>query len=336
MNRQQPARQIDQPEPGWFRLRLAKGAPPVGARVFQRLGVLAAEINGETADVETVWTSGEWIDEAEYRRLIGNPPADPSRPVDLKVAAPPDFEPTIPAVTRNAPVVDLAAALDPAALAAWLEHEYAAHDARVDTLTASYERFLPATAAGIGDEAMAGRATDLARMMGAAVTETDATRKRIKDPVLHAQRLIDGTAKKITDRLASMRGTVEQRITGFLIAKEAEARRVAEAEAARLELEAAELARAGTEDTAAEAAAEEAFHATRHALASAAELSRTHTQNGGVTSLRANWRFEVIDIEQVPQHWLMLNDKLVSAAIRTGTRSIPGLRIFNDVKATIR
>jgi hypothetical protein len=331
MNRQQPARQIDQPRPGWFRLRLARGAPLVGARLYQRLGVLAAEINGQEADVEAVWTSGEWIDEAEYRRLLEAAPADPTQPVDMKVVEPPDF---VAPAASNAPSVDLAAALDPAALAVWLEHEYAVHDARAATLAASYERFLPATAAGIGDEAMAGRATDLARMMGAAVSDTDATRARIKAPVLHAQRLIDGTAKKIVDRIATMRGVVEQRITGFLMAKEAEARRLAEAEAARLELEAASAVRADAPE--AEAVANEAWHANQRATASAAELSRTHTQSGGVTSLRANWRFEVLDLTKVPPQWLTLNDKLVSAAVRTGTRSIPGLRIFNDVKATIR
>jgi hypothetical protein len=335
MNRQQPARQIDQPRPGWFRLKLARGAPPVGARLYQRLGVLAAEINGQEADVEAVWTSGELIDEAEYRRLLEAAPADPTRPVDMKVAEPPEFAaPVVVPAVSNAPIVDLAAALDPAALAVWLEHEYAAHEARAATLAASYERFLPATAAGIGDEAMAGRATDLARMMGVAVSDTDATRTRIKAPVLHAQRLIDGTAKKIVDQVATMRGVVEQRVTSFLMAKEAEARRLAEAEAARLELAAASAAQADAPE--AEAVANEAWHANQRATASAAELSRTHTQSGGVTSLRANWRFEVLDLAKVPPQWLMLNDKLVSAAVRTGTRSIPGLRIFNDVKATIR
>jgi hypothetical protein len=300
----------------------------VGARIFTRLGQLVAEINGAEADVDAVWTSGEAISEAEYRRLIEAPPADPTRPVNLATAAPPSF--------GNAPAVDLAAALDPATIAVWLDVEYATHATRADALAVSYERFLPATAAGIGDEGTAGRATDLARLMKTALSDTDATRKRIKDPVLHAQRLIDGGAKRITDRLASMCGVVEQRIIAFLRAKEAEAREAAIAEAARLEVEAAELARAGTDGEAAETAAEDAFHAVQRANASVADLSRTHTQTGGVTSLRANWKYEIINIEAVPQHWLMLNEKLVAAAIRTGTRAIPGLRIFNDVKATIR
>ena len=80
----QPSRRIDAPEPGWFRLRLARGAPPVGARIYTRLGQLVAEINGAEADVDAVWTSGEAISEAEYRRLIEAPPADPTQAVDYR------------------------------------------------------------------------------------------------------------------------------------------------------------------------------------------------------------------------------------------------------------
>ena len=41
----QPSRRIDAPEPGWFRLRLARARSPlVGARIYTRLGQLVAEI----------------------------------------------------------------------------------------------------------------------------------------------------------------------------------------------------------------------------------------------------------------------------------------------------
>ena len=188
----QPSRRIDAPEPGWFRLRLARGAPPVGARIYTRLGQLVAEINGAEADVDAVWTSGEAISEAEYRRLIEAPPADPTKAVDYRAmgrAETPVLAPERDGARPNRPVVDLAAALEPEALGAWLEHEMAEHAARCAELGAAYERFLVATAGGIADDTATGKATDFAKMHKAEITAIDATRKRIKEPVLHAQRV---------------------------------------------------------------------------------------------------------------------------------------------------
>lgn len=77
MNHDQPPRRIDQPGPCFLRMRMARHAPFVGARIFNSLGMLAAEINGIQADVDHVWTSGEFIGEAEYLFLMEAPPADP-------------------------------------------------------------------------------------------------------------------------------------------------------------------------------------------------------------------------------------------------------------------
>lgn len=66
----QPSRRIDQPEPCFVRMRLVKNGPYVAARIYLRLGILAAEINGEPAEVDRVWTSGELIDEARHNELL--------------------------------------------------------------------------------------------------------------------------------------------------------------------------------------------------------------------------------------------------------------------------
>jgi hypothetical protein len=42
----------------------------VPARVFVRLGLLMAEIDGAEAPVETVWTSGDRITEREWIDLV--------------------------------------------------------------------------------------------------------------------------------------------------------------------------------------------------------------------------------------------------------------------------
>lgn len=242
----------------------------------------------------------------------------------------------------NRPVIDLASALDPAALAIWLEYQYSDHAARNSELMGAYARFLEATKEGIHEEVIAGRATDFAKQLKAEQSATDETRKRIKDPVLHAQRMIDGSAKKLTDNLVSATATVQTKLTAFLRAKEAEARRKAEEEAARKDAEAQALIAAAEQSNAPEAietavaAIEQAQTAAAQATASPLELSRTRSQLGSLTGLKDNWTYTIADLSKVPAHLLTLNDAAVKLAIKQGARDIPGLTIFNDAKAMIR
>jgi hypothetical protein len=327
----QPSRRIDAPEPGWFRLRLARAAPPVGARIYTRLGQLVAEINGAEADVDAVWTSGEAISEAEYRGLIEAPPADPTKAVDYRAMGRAERDRARP----NRPVVDLAAALEPEALGAWLEHEMAEHAARCAELGAAYERFLVATAGGIADDTATGRATDFAKMHKAEISAIDATRKRIKEPVLHAQRLIDGAGNGLTTPLRAQALTIENRIATYLTGKAEAARRAAEMEAQRLAAAAAEAMR-DAEPEEAIAALKEAAEAEALATASTPDLTRTRSATGALAGLRDNFVYEVKDIALVPAHLLQINDAAVRLFIKQGARHVPGLRIWNDAKAFVR
>ena len=80
---EQPSRRIDQPEPGLFRMRLVKNGPGVAARIERKLGFLVATVNGAPADVDIVWTSGDFIDENMWNILAAEPPADPHRPLPI-------------------------------------------------------------------------------------------------------------------------------------------------------------------------------------------------------------------------------------------------------------
>ena len=221
----------------------------------------------------------------------------------------------------NAPAVDLDAALDPASLAAWIEFSYSAHAAAIDALLARFDKFTEVTAAGIADDFVAGHAADFARDLKAAAGALDETRTRIKKPVLHAQRLIDGSAKALSDRVASAVREVEARVTAYLRVKEAEA---------RAKLEAEEAARAAVADDIALATLDQETAAT------ALELTRTRGVGGALTALQDRWVFEVVDITKVPTHLLQVNDAAVRAAIKQGAREVPGLRIWNDAKAFVR
>lgn len=99
---------VDQPRPGFYRRRLVKGGPWVGARIWHgppfdpitrepldRSHALRCEVNGEQVDVFDAWTwlAGEPISEAEFLYLEAlrdhalahepdHPAAQPRRPID--------------------------------------------------------------------------------------------------------------------------------------------------------------------------------------------------------------------------------------------------------------
>ena len=77
MNRDQPPRRIDAPEPCFIQTRFVSGGPLVGARIWRRFGTLCAEINGFPSSVMQVWTQGERCDEQTYLTLMANPPDNP-------------------------------------------------------------------------------------------------------------------------------------------------------------------------------------------------------------------------------------------------------------------
>ena len=242
----------------------------------------------------------------------------------------------------NVPHIDLAAALNPDTLAAYLDYQFADHVSNVAVLSVRFDKFLTVTRDGIGDDVMVGHATDFTKELRDEINATDATRTRIKAPVLHAQRLIDGGAKKLTDKLAAASTTVTSRITEYLRKKEAALRVAAEQEAARLQAE-AEARIAEAQATATIEAHDSAVEAIEQAQAAVAvaeakplELTRTRSAGGGLTGLKDNWVYEILDLTKVPAHLLTINDAAVKLAVKQGSREIPGLRIWNDAKAFVR
>jgi hypothetical protein len=378
-------RRIDQPEPGFFKLRLVRKGPWVGARISQGMGLWSATINGQSCGaphpdpfgaegVSRIWETGTAITAAAYDALLASPPATPTLAINLGAMPPITFEEpamnAIAGIGHNAPPVDLTAALEPEGLKAWIQQQLATHAQRATALTTRYKQFLVATTAGIANDNVDERAVDFANQIRAEIAATDATRTTIKAPVLAAQRAIDGAAKVISDQLLPAYAGVQERHTAYLVAKDKETRRLAAEEAARLAAEvqrqaaesarmeaavqrllddAAETGSADAMEQAVVAAAEQEAAAAAHEAAIAEqqqaeaavfaptqELTRVRTGNGSTSSLRDNWVWSVADAALIPAAFLMPNDKLIAAAIKTGTRSIPGIKITNQPKASIR
>ncbi len=103
-------RAILDPVPGFYRVRMVRGGPFVGARIYRpcpvdpshgdhldRWPALCAEIDGESCSVDRVWLFGEPITAGEFEylrarsRFASNhrpdlPEAEPRKPVDLLTA----------------------------------------------------------------------------------------------------------------------------------------------------------------------------------------------------------------------------------------------------------
>jgi hypothetical protein len=91
-NLKPPSRRLDDPEPGYFLVRVIKNGPLVPAAIFREFGVWRAEINGEiqpdpnpeplkAGKVVSVWHSfRERLTKEEYDRRLKRAadPADPS------------------------------------------------------------------------------------------------------------------------------------------------------------------------------------------------------------------------------------------------------------------
>lgn len=229
--------------------------------------------------------------------------------------------------------------LAPRALDAMLARALAPHVTVTDDLLDEYKRFVAKTEGGIITETEDADAVDFRKDLDDALDALDATRVAIKAPVLAADRAIQAAAKAISGPVVTARAEVHRRHEAFLLVKDAEIRRQA-AEAAHAAEEAAwhlaqeaEATRDAATFVQADLARAEQRAAEDVVFAPVLETTRMKTPTGNTSGLRDNWIYEVSDISAVPPAYLQVNDAVVKAAIKSGTRAIPGLKIRNAPKA---
>lgn len=196
---------------------------------------------------------------------------------------------------------------------------------------------------------------DLIKEIAAEAKRVNGTREAEKEPFLKGGREVDGFFKAFSDRLDRMKDGLQARITAFLRAKAAEARRLQEEEANRLRfeaeqrrLEAEQAAKAGRMDDAqadmreAIAAEDGAHEASLAASSKPADLARTRSDSGTLSTLKATWTFEIADWDSVDLTKLRPHlkrddvEKAIRRYVQVGGRELAGVRIFQDEHAVIR
>jgi len=173
-------------------------------------------------------------------------------------------------------------------------------------------------------------------------------RKELVGPLNDQVKRVNEYAKLISAPINEATNHIDSQLREFervLEAQRKEAEKKAFEEKMRLE----EAARKKIEEQAEDAAALAMFEASNESaekvLAEAeAEAVRiefeAHKKNNDtlkeikqnkVAGSRRVWKFEILNAAEVPAAFLMVNESAIGAAVRAGTRTIPGVRIFEDI-----
>lgn len=215
----------------------------------------------------------------------------------------------------------------------------------------SFER-APAT---IDDDTMLGKFGDLTRHINKLLKDADDYREAEKKPFLSAGREVDEFFKPLAGNLTDAKKSLLARSTDYLSKKEAVERASREAterqarEDADARLREAEAAQdAGDTDGAlsklaeAEVAECQAVEAQVAATAKPADLARTYSTGGSVSTLKKEWTFAVEDRAVISLDVLRpylapdAVDKAIRAYVKAGNRTLAGVRIYEAPKAMVR
>lgn len=198
----------------------------------------------------------------------------------------------------------------------------------------------------VADAMDAAIAADALRLVSGIVKEVEASRVEIGKPVLEVTRKINALAKEFTTDLADEKSRLERILGEYQAGEERKAdaaRRVAQDEADTLARAAAQAQRAADRaptETAQEHAQQAAAQAESKAIEArviAAEIAAIKPEG---VALRQSWKFEVTDINALfnarPDLCVIEPNNAGIRAQIPHNQSLPGLRIWQEAKASVR
>lgn len=190
-----------------------------------------------------------------------------------------------------------------------------------------------ARSALITDDLSAARVTEGAKRIKTFGKEVDEARKETRKPFAEMVLRIDAAFKPITEALAIAEAKLKQKLSNYL--EEQEKERRIEEERQRQEFEKKKddmVARSVFDGEDPEAMAAITDRSVPDAI-----LPKTGIRtSGALASQKKTWDFEITDEQKVPRLFLMVNEKAIGAAVRSGVRTIEGVRIFEKTGISIR
>ncbi len=174
----------------------------------------------------------------------------------------------------------------------------------------------------VDDEESASNANELLVFVANAKKELEAQRVFLVKPLNDHVKDINAKFKEWVAPLDEADSVVRRKMLDFQ--REQEVLRVQEQEALRVEAQRLE-------------------HSSPDVLAPEPEempdlpvVSRTVATQGGSTSVRKTWVYEMIDEAAVPREYLIIDEGVITLAIRDGVREIPGIRIYQKESLAVR
>ena len=174
-------------------------------------------------------------------------------------------------------------------------------------------------------------AGDIAKDCRMVATEIESARKRIKEPVLALAKRIDAAAAEFVGNMDVATSDLRSRILAYDSAKLAEIER----ERKRIEMEAAKE-RAKIEKQLAKNPDSALAQAKLEMLEATAIVATDAVNNEAPKSVRKVWKFQITDESLVPRTYMEVSDARVKAAVASGLRDIPGVRVYQENQLSLR
>jgi len=173
-------------------------------------------------------------------------------------------------------------------------------------------------------------ASDLVKFIKALVKKADDERTSITKPIKDSIKLLESKFKAITDPLDKAETDVKRKMLSYTQEKQ---RKAAE-EAARI----AEANRLAELEAAERTIFDDAPDVTGEAPIEAPTIVPTTVRGdyGSTSSIVKRWTFEVTDISKVPSEFLAVDAVAIREQIKSGVRTIEGIRIFQDESISVR
>lgn len=176
------------------------------------------------------------------------------------------------------------------------------------------------TVTGPGDVTLA---TELLVRLKTLDGTLEAKRKEFTKPLKDEAKRIEAQFKPTADALTRADALLRQKLLSY--------REVTEREAAKARNELVAQAEAAAEagDN------EQALVLSQQAMSTDSGLAVTTPTDNGSVQVKHVWAFEVDDMGAVPPEYFTLDEAKVRAAVRAGTRQIPGIRIFQREQVAV-
>ncbi len=182
------------------------------------------------------------------------------------------------------------------------------------------------------------------RKIKAKSKELTETRMSLTRPIEESKKKIIALFKKPLDYLIEAEGLVKKAMVGWQT-KQEELRRMEEERLAAIQRKEAEKLRQQAEKEAARAESLKTDKAKANAAAKAEELKAQAEATVAIApvveskveeisgiSTRKNWKFKIIDANQIPREYMIPDEKYIGQIVRVskGQKAIPGIEIYSE------